>query len=274
MRRIALFLAITPGLIACVLFGPQTLGHLLLSLGAPSTAAHVFDDPAWKGAALYAAGDWNAAAKAFATDARNAYNLGDALARAGRLEEAIAAFDRALISNPDDADAAYNKALLEASLRRDPGPAGGGAEGVVANSPASKAGGSRDRPSTEGHTGGVGDGLASGRETESRGGTSAAASKEGTGDSAPGNSGSASSGPGAGVSQGAAFSGDLTSLVAELLREHASRARRRLQTGGVHPSADWLQTLPDDPGRFLKLRILAEKARRLRAAGGPIPEDD
>ncbi len=273
MRRAALVLAIAPALAALALFGPQTLGHALLALGFPTAAARILPDPAWRGAALYAAGRWDAAAELFGSEPANAYNLGLALAKAGKFHEAIAAFDRALASRPDDADAAFNKGLLEAALRGDAGSPKGGAEGVFANSPGSKAGGSRDRPPTEGRTSGSGEGLASGRETESTVGATGSAAKDGQGLGAPGDSGHAGGGA-AGASDGGGHGGDMTALVAELLREHASRARRRLQTGGVHPSAEWLQALPDDPGRFLKLRILAEKARRLRAAGGPIPEDD
>lgn len=273
MRRTAQFLAIAPALVALALFGQQMLGHALLSVGLASAAAQVFDDPAWKGAALYAAGRWNEAAKAFAVDAASAYNLGNALARAGRFAEAIAAFDRALAAHPDDEDAAFNKALLEAALQREPKPASGGAEGVFANSPGTKAGGSRDRPPTEGRTSGFGEGLASGRETQSPDGATGSAAKEGSGHGAPGDQSHAAGGA-AGSSEGVGGFGDMNSLVTQLMRARENRGQRRLQAGSVHPSAEWLQALPDDPGRFLKLRILAEKARRLRAAGGPIPEDD
>jgi Ca-activated chloride channel homolog len=274
MRRAALFLAIASVCAALILFGPQMAGRALLSLGFASAAARLFDDAAWKGAALYAAGRWSEAADAFAEAPASAYNLGDALARAGRFEEAIAAFDRALAAQPDDADAAFNKGLLEAALAREPRSAGGGAEGVVANSPGTRAGGARDRPPTEGRTSGYGEGLASGRETASETPATGSAAKEGKGGLSPIEDGRAAGGGAASASDGAGRSGDMNALVATLLRQRESRAQRRLQIGGVHPSLEWLQTLPDDPGRFLKLRILAEKERRLRAAGGPIPEDD
>jgi hypothetical protein len=50
--------------------------------------------------------------------------------------------------------------------------------------------------------------------------------------------------------------------------------RRRQQEANIHPSVEWLETFPDDPGAFLRARIEAEKLRRLNASGGPIPEDD
>jgi Ca-activated chloride channel homolog len=276
MRRLARFLVLAPLGAALVLFGPQIAGRAMLSLGFPSIAARAFDDPAWKGAALAAAGRWDEAAAAYAGDPASAYNLGDALARAGRFGEAIAAFDRVLAAHPDDEDAAFNKALLEEALRGDGKPTSGGVQGVLANSPATKAGGSRDRPLTEGKTSGTGEGLAAGRETPSEAGASGAGAKEGKGSSATTEASRAAATGAAGASGngGAGHASDMSALVTELLRERESRVRRRLQMGGVHPSLDWLKTLPDDPGRFLKVRILAEKARRLREAGGPIPEDD
>jgi Ca-activated chloride channel family protein len=276
VRRSALLLATASICAAFVLFGPQAAGHALLALGFPSAAARVFDDAAWKAASLSAAGRWNEAAAVFATNAASAYNLGHALARAGRYEEAIAAFDGALAADAGDVDAAFNKALLEAALRHDENTPHGGGDAIVANSPAAKAGGSRERPPTDGRTGGAGEGLASGRQTEWKAGVAGGgkATKAGAGGGEPSDDGAAAANGAAGASEGAGRPGDLQTLVAELLREREQRARRRLQAGAVHPSLEWLQTLPDDPGQFLKLRILAEKARRLRAAGGPIPEDD
>lgn len=275
MKRRALLIAIAPLGVSLVLFGPQFAGHALLSLGLPSAAAGMFSEPAWKGAAFAASERWREAETAFAADPASAYNHGVALARTGRFAEAIAAFDRALAAHPDDEDAAFNKALLEASLQGESKPPGGGVRGVDANSPTSKAGGSRDRPLTEGHTSGTGEGLAAGRETQSEAGAGGKGAKEGKGASATTDSNHAAATGAAGAAGGGAGqSADLSPLIAELLRERESRVRRRLQMGGVHPSLEWLKTLPDDPGRFLKVRILAEKARRLREAGGPIPEDD
>lgn len=272
MRRSLLLLAIAPVCAALALFGQQIAAHALLSLGFASTSARFFDDPDWKGAALYAAGRWNEAAESFERDAASAYNLGIALARAGRYEEAIAAFDRALAANANDEDAAFNKALLEEALRRAPAPASGGVNGVLANSPATKAGGARERPTSEGETAGLGEGLAAGLETQSGGGAGGAAPKEGKANEAANFSRVVAAGAAADA-DGAGRSGDHTN-VAELLRERERRMARRMQVGGVHPSLEWLHALPDDPGRFLKLRILAEKMRRLRAAGGPLREDD
>ncbi|BBU61375.1 hypothetical protein MSC49_13100 [Methylosinus sp. C49] len=248
--------------------GPQLGGRALLALGLPSLAAQVFADPVWKGAAFYAAGRWEEAAAAFARDSDSLYDLGNALALAGRYREAIAAYDRTLRVDPDDEDAAYNKSLLLGLLERE--SAGGDAK---ANSAAT--GQQRALGSLDDDKGGGGEGAAGERETSSRPGDrgGAKASKQGKGQEETKESGAGATGA-VGASEGAGRAGGQRIDVAALLHERDRRVRRRLEARAIHASADWLQSLDDDPGRFLKLRIAAEKARRLRAGGGALEEDD
>lgn len=96
----------------------QGIGHALLAFGFPSASAPFFDDPAWKGVALYSAGRWREAADAFGTDPANAYNRGNALARAGRYAEALAAYQAAIDATPRNEDAAFNKAVVAALAGR------------------------------------------------------------------------------------------------------------------------------------------------------------
>lgn len=81
----------------------------------PELAAEKFKRPDWKGEALYQANQFEAAAKEFAKgeNASSLYNQGNALAKAGKLDEAIKAYDEALKRKPDMEDAAFNKKLLE-----------------------------------------------------------------------------------------------------------------------------------------------------------------
>ncbi|KAF1698614.1 hypothetical protein CSC62_04930 [Pseudoxanthomonas jiangsuensis] len=82
-----------------------------------------------QGVDAYRGGDFAAAAQAFdAAAARGAeaqYNLGNALARQGRYDDAIAAYDRALAQAPGMEDAIANRAVVEAARKRQP-PSGGG----------------------------------------------------------------------------------------------------------------------------------------------------
>ena len=78
-------------------------------------ASESFDDLSWKGAAQYRAGDFEGAAETYGqlNSAEGFYNQGNALAKAGQLEEAIAAYEQALAKRPDYPEAAENKALIE-----------------------------------------------------------------------------------------------------------------------------------------------------------------
>lgn len=81
-------------------------------------AAREFLNPAWRAAARYRAGDFAGAAADLKPDdsALAHYNRGNALARAGHLQDALAAYSEALKHAPEDADAQYNKALIEKLL--------------------------------------------------------------------------------------------------------------------------------------------------------------
>lgn len=88
--------------------------------GQYDQAAKLFDNPDWKAAAHYKAGEYEQAVQ----DLKNAqsgdsfYNQGNALAQTGKLEEAVKAYDQALKRAPDDADAKFNKELVEKALEK------------------------------------------------------------------------------------------------------------------------------------------------------------
>lgn len=84
----------------------------------PADAASRLDDPEWRGSALYRSEQFERAAEAFAAaeGARADYNRGNALARAGQLEQALAAYDQALEQVPDMTDARQNRELVRQLL--------------------------------------------------------------------------------------------------------------------------------------------------------------
>ena len=98
---------------------PDQQGQRLLEAGRPGEAARHFRDPAWRGVALYQAGDFAGAAHAFAKGrtAQAHYNRGNALARAGDLEGALDAYDQALELQPDLPAALSNQALVQQALQ-------------------------------------------------------------------------------------------------------------------------------------------------------------
>lgn len=102
-------------------------GALLLacSILAPAPGQDATpQDPAARGEAAYRAGDYAAAAAAFAAAARGPqvdrrvyYNLGNALYRQGQLGRALAAYERARLGMPRDPQLAANIALVRSKLQ-------------------------------------------------------------------------------------------------------------------------------------------------------------
>lgn len=107
---------------------------------APAEAAELFRDPMWRGSAHYRAGNYAAAADAFAErDSADAhYNRGNALAKVGKLDEALKAYDQALQRQPDMADAKANKALLEQLTEQQQQGGGQGSENQDSKNQASE----------------------------------------------------------------------------------------------------------------------------------------
>lgn len=99
---------------------PDQQGQHLLEKRRPAEAAKHFQDPQWKGWALYEAEDFAGATRQFALDdsAAGHYNRGNALARSGELEAALDAYEEALERQPDLQPALTNKALVEQLLQQ------------------------------------------------------------------------------------------------------------------------------------------------------------
>ncbi len=120
---ISLALAVLLGRWLAVVQAPLTryaVGRQLLENGAPDQAAHLFEDPLWKGAALYRAGRFHRAAGAFVTDdsVTGLYNLGNAYARLGEYRGAAAAYEAVLRRQPTHEDALFNLELVRAAQKR------------------------------------------------------------------------------------------------------------------------------------------------------------
>ena len=99
---------------------PDRQGFEAMLADEPERARVLFEDPAWRGAAQYRAGDFaGSVATLSGLDTIEAnYNRGNALARAGELESAIQAYDRALFFAPEHEDALYNRDLLAELLEQ------------------------------------------------------------------------------------------------------------------------------------------------------------
>ncbi|WP_372965996.1 tetratricopeptide repeat protein, partial [Marinobacter sp.] len=84
----------------------------------PAKAAELLKHPGWRGTALYRAENYEESIKAFADypGKTGHYNRGNALARAGKLEKALKAYQQVLDLDPEHEDARFNRDLVQQLL--------------------------------------------------------------------------------------------------------------------------------------------------------------
>ena len=105
---------------------PDQQAQTELDAGRAKEAQALARDPDLRGSAAYRAGDFAAADADFDRAATNAndrstealYNRGNALAKQGKYDEAIAAYDKALARAPQMQDAAANKKTIQDWLKK------------------------------------------------------------------------------------------------------------------------------------------------------------
>jgi Ca-activated chloride channel homolog len=144
---------------------PDQQASRMLEQGEAAAAARRFQDPAWRATAQYRAGDYAAAAQSFGgQDADSQYNRGNALARAGKLQEAKAAYEAALARNAGDEDARFNRDLVDKLLSRQQtqsgqsGKTGSQQDGKTGSAQAGQSGAQQDRQTGSAHNGQAGGG--------------------------------------------------------------------------------------------------------------------
>ena len=95
-------------------------GERELKAGNPEEAANLFSNQGWKGVANYRAGDYEQAMESFSKvgSPDGHFNRGNALARLGKFEDALAAYEAALSENPDHEDARFNAELIRELMRQ------------------------------------------------------------------------------------------------------------------------------------------------------------
>lgn len=99
---------------------PDQQGRLAYENGDFDAAAAHFADPMWRGTSLYRAGKFAEALGAFATvdSAESWYDQGNALLQIGKLDEAVAAYRKALEKRKGWPDAVANLAIAEALVQQ------------------------------------------------------------------------------------------------------------------------------------------------------------
>lgn len=103
-------------------FTADQQGEQLMQQGKAAEAARIFSNPRRKAYAELQAKDYQHAAQDFKifNDSDGHYNRGNALAKAGQLQEAIKAYDAALAHDPKNQDARHNRELVAKALQKQP----------------------------------------------------------------------------------------------------------------------------------------------------------
>lgn len=94
---------------------PDQVASELLEQGDARAAANSFRDPSWRAVAQYRSGAYEEAANSLEglEDTTSLYNRGNALARLGRLQDALLAYERVLQQDPGNEDARFNRDLIQ-----------------------------------------------------------------------------------------------------------------------------------------------------------------
>jgi len=216
-----------------------------------------------RGVEAYRRGDFEAAAEAFAAagerGAEAQYNLGNALARKGRYEEALKAYDRALEQAPAMEDALANRQVVEAAMRRQPPQGGAGQSGDAGRQgqgrPDDKAGqgdgkGGQDAPPQSAQ-----DGAAGSSPQEN---TPDQAARDGDPGDARARQEQADREQSERMRQ--AMERDAAAQEEAEARAPAPGDPRERERRQAHEA--WLQRVPDDPGGLLRAKFQLEHERR------------
>lgn len=220
------------------------------------------------GVRAYRSGDFVAAQDYFAKvdSGQGLYNLGNALARQGHYDEAIAAYDHALQQQPGMADAQANRAIVEAARKRQQqNQKRKQGQQNQQNQPQQSG---RTKPSQRDKTAQTESAQSSGnRQAPAKQGQSQAAS-------------SANAQPGEAPKQGGALTQQQADQAQQQSMQQAIDRKRQQpgQSGESYVQEDmrqreqrqameaWLRQIPDDPGSLLRSKFRLEYERRQREA--------
>lgn len=236
---------------------PDQQAEERLEEGNAAEAAELFENPQWKAVARYRAGEYPDSAAGFSAgeDADSFYNFGNALARMGEFESAIEAYERALDIDPDSADAAYNRDLVQQLLeeqesqqsdegdQQQSSEEGGGAQQSESDSES-------DQSSEEGTDGEPGnespESEASAREQEMSDEDLQALEEE--------------------LERAAQEAEQQTASEQELTQAQAEAQRREQEE--QQAMEQWLRRIPDDPGGLLRRKFRYQYQRQGRDQDG------
>ena len=272
---------------------PDQQAASALADGDAARAQQLAQDPALRGSAAYRADDYAAASEAFAAGegADAAYNRGNALAKLGRYDDALAAYDRALGLDAQMDDAKANRAAVEEWLKReqqkkdDKKPGDGQSDDASAGDPQDGQSGQPQQgddgnPSEDGSDANDGEGkqdAQSGKDsTQKEADASGGPDDKATPPSEDANGKADAAGKPGEASEREQGQQALSKAIDQALGEHKEGEREMPVAADADESAreqqqalqQWLQRVPDDPGGLLRRKFQLEHERRQRGGGG------
>ena len=212
---------------------PDQQGQKLLQQKQPALAAQRFNDPAWRASAWYLAEDYQRAADSFALldSAEAHYNRGNALALAGNLTAALAAYQQALERAPEMLAAQYNYDVVSEVLQRS-----------KTAKPAETARSAHDRETV-----------------------TASSSSDLSDSSIPASTAVETPHTGHKISEQATSPVPATPLNSTQAKQASDTARATSLEQSSSPTVDlesWLEQIPDDPSELLKRKFWYEQQRQ------------
>ena len=99
---------------------PDQQGRYYFEKADYRASAERFREPLWKGIAYYRSKNFEAAMEQFARvdTAEGYFNLGNAYAHLGQLEQAVTSYEEALRRRPDDVAARENRELVQSQIQK------------------------------------------------------------------------------------------------------------------------------------------------------------
>ncbi len=232
-----------------------------------AAAAQQFQDPRWQASAHYRDGQYDEAVKLLeqAESADDWYNQGNALAKSGRLPEALTAYSEALKLNPQDQDALTNKQLVEEALeeqQQESSSQKGEEDGESSPQDGESSLEDGESSAEEGNTSdSSGENQPPSSET-SQNDDESSPSEQGQDESESTATEPNEQEPQTSESQSAAGAEGKEASEEQESAEHAKSMGDQALSEEERASQQWLQRIPDDPGGLLRRKFLYQYRQR------------
>ncbi len=223
-----------------------------------AAAAEIFKNEDWRTASLYRAGKFAAtlASLKHAKSPADFYNKGNALARLGRFEDALASYEQALKLNAADADAIYNRDLLQDLMQQQQPP-------DEAKKQAEKKPKQNDQQGSEAASEQAQQGE-QGQSKAAEEGQNTAQQPPSPNDDPAQNERDAAQGKRARDARNSASANAATAQPEEAAAAEEAAAKAREATADPEKALateQWLRQIPDDPGGLLRRKFLYQYGR-------------